>query len=102
VGRSELLAKWRKGWDVLFAALRGLGDADLARQVTIRGQPLAVHAALLRSLAHTSYHVGQIVYVAKLLRGAAWQSLSIPPGQSAAYNADPTLEKAPRRIVPPS
>ena len=66
------------------------------RSVMIRAQSLTVAQALHRSLAHASYHVGQIVYVAKALRGADWQSLSIPPGQSARYNQAPTLERGPR------
>jgi len=89
VTRAELQAKWDDGWRVLFAALTSLTDADLGRTVTIRGQPLTVAEALHRSLAHTSYHVGQIVYVAKARRGADWQYLSIPPGQSAQYNPKP-------------
>ena len=66
----------------MFAALSALTDADLAKTVTIRGQPHTVAEALHRSLAHTSYHVGQIVFVAKALRGADWRYLTIPPGQS--------------------
>jgi hypothetical protein len=61
--------------------------------VTIRGQPLRVHEALHRSLSHASYHVGQIVYLAKSLRGGEWQYLSIPPGKSDAYNRAPTKDK---------
>jgi len=90
VTRAELRAKWDDGWGVLFAALADLTDADLERTVTIRGQPHTVAEALHRSVAHASYHVGQIVYVAKALRGADWQSLSIPPGQSALFNQRPT------------
>ena len=86
VNSGELLAKWEVGWKALLAALEGLSDADLSRIVTIRGQEHSVLEALHRSLAHTSYHVGQIVYVGKSLRGSDWQSLSIPPGQSDAYN----------------
>lgn len=82
VTRAELQAKWEDGWRVLFAALSALTDADLAKTVTIRGQPHTVAEALHRSLAHTSYHVGQIVFVAKALRGADWRYLSIPPGHS--------------------
>jgi uncharacterized damage-inducible protein DinB len=93
VTRDELLRKWRQGWDVLFETLAGLTDADLGRTVTIRQQPLRVDEALHRSLAHTSYHVGQIVYLAKSMRGADWRYLSIPPGQSAAYNAAPDKER---------
>jgi hypothetical protein len=61
--------------------------------VTIRDVPLTVLDALHRSLAHAAYHVGQIVYVAKSLRGDAWRYLSIPPGQSEAYRANPALER---------
>jgi uncharacterized damage-inducible protein DinB len=93
VTRAELLAKWAQGWDVLFQALAALSDSDLGRTVTIRQQPLRVDEALHRSLAHTSYHVGQIVYLAKAMRGKDWRYLSIPPGQSAAYNAAPDKER---------
>ena len=86
VSRNELQAQWEDGWRVLFAALSDLSDADLQRTVTIRSEPHTVAQALHRSLAHTSYHVGQIVYLAKALRGADWRYLSIPPGQSARFN----------------
>jgi hypothetical protein len=93
VSRAELLAHWDRGWSALLGALADLTDADLNRTVTIRGKPLSVIAALHRSLAHASYHVGQIVYVARGIRGASWRFLSIPPGQSEQYNAQPAFEK---------
>ncbi len=93
VSRDQLLAMWQEGWRVLFAALDGLDDGYLARQVTIRGQALSVHEALHRSLAHAAYHVGQIVLLAKSFRGADWKYLSIAPGDSAAYNAAPTRDR---------
>jgi hypothetical protein len=93
VSRTELLQKWNEGWDVLLGTLAILKDEDLARTVTIRGQALAVHEALHRSLGHTSYHVGQIVYLAHAFVGTEWTYLSIPPGGSGAYNADPKMEK---------
>jgi uncharacterized damage-inducible protein DinB len=93
VTRSELLSKWNEGWDVLLGTLSTLTDEQLSRTVTIRQQPLLVHEALHRSLAHSSYHVGQIVYAAKAMRGKDWKYLSIPPGKSAAYNQAPTSEK---------
>ena len=70
--------------------------SDLEQQVTIRGQAVSVLDALHRSLAHTSYHVGQIVYLAKEEAGAGWTSLSIPKGQSAAFNQNPTGQKPAR------
>jgi uncharacterized damage-inducible protein DinB len=93
VTRAELQEKWNTGWEALLGALDGLDDDQLQRTVTIRGQPLRVHEALHRSLSHASYHVGQIVYLAKSLRGAEWQYLSIPPGKSDAYNQAPTKDK---------
>ncbi|HKR07623.1 MAG TPA: DUF1572 family protein, partial [Gemmatimonadaceae bacterium] len=94
VSRDELLAKWREGWQVLLDTLAGLTDDDLEKTVTIRQQPLLVHAALHRSLSHTCYHVGQIVYVAKGFRGESWNYLSIAPGQSESYNSAPRYETA--------
>ena len=86
VTRAELREKWELGWSALIGALDELTDADLNRTVTIREKPLRVDEALHRSLAHLSYHVGQIVYLAKSLRGKDWKYLSIPPGQSDTYN----------------
>jgi uncharacterized damage-inducible protein DinB len=92
--RAALLEKWDRGWDALLGTLAQLADAQLQQTVTIRGQHLTVVEALHRSLAHLSYHVGQIVYIAKSRRGQDWTSLSIPPGKSDAYNRAPTNERA--------
>ena len=78
--RAELLESWNSGWDVLQDSLAGVADSNLADTVTIRGEELSVIQALHRSLAHTAYHVGQIVHRAKELRGEEWEYLSIPPG----------------------
>jgi hypothetical protein len=93
VTRAELDEKWAEGWQALLATLGGLRDEDLDQLVSIRGVPLRVEEALHRSLAHTSYHAGQIVLLSKMLRGPDWQYLSIPPGESDAYDRNPTLEK---------
>ena len=100
VARDELMRKWSEGWSVLFASLGSLTDADLTKTVVIRGQTLSVVEALHRSLAHAAYHVGQIVYLAKSLRGREWESLSIAPGMSSQYNENPTMEKGPGKIDP--
>ncbi len=94
--REKLTAHWEKGWEMLFETLKTLSDSDLVRLITIRGVALPVHAALHRSLAHTAYHIGQIVYVAKSIRGPVWESLSIPPGGSEAYNKNPDRERGGR------
>ena len=93
--QAQVIATWDAAWETLLGALAPLSDADLERTVHIRGQAHTVVEALHRSLAHTSYHVGQIVYLAKAFRGGAWQYLSIPPGQSEAYNQQPTRERPP-------
>ena len=94
--RKELVESWDAGWKVLFDALQPLSDADLGRTVTIRGQPLSVREALVRSLSHAGYHVGQMVMLGRSIRGGQWRFLSIPPGKSAEYNSSPSMEKAPR------
>ncbi|MGH7615830.1 MAG: DUF1572 family protein, partial [Gemmatimonadaceae bacterium] len=95
--RGDIDAVWHAGWATLDAELAKLTDADLGRGVTIRGQELTVHAALCRSLAHVSMHVGQIILLARMLAPGPWQTLSIPRGQSQAYNKNPALEKQPAR-----
>ena len=92
VTHAELMAHWEAGWGALMDAIAQLDDTMLGRTVTIRQQPLTVDQALLRSLAHVSYHVGQIVFAARMLSGEEWRFLSIVPGQSDAYNAKPSSE----------
>ncbi|MVN77152.1 DUF1572 domain-containing protein [Hymenobacter sp. HMF4947] len=86
--RAELLARWEAGWHCLFSALDALTPSDLARTIYIRHQGHTVMEAINRQLAHYPYHVGQLVFIGKLVQGEAWQSLSIPRGGSAAYNAE--------------
>ncbi len=95
--RGELEAAWNEGWGVLEGTLAGLSDSQLRRQVTIRGQNLTVHDALCRALAHVAYHVGQIVLLARTHAAGEWEWISIPKGGSAAYNADPTMERGYRK-----
>ncbi|QBS36543.1 DUF1572 domain-containing protein [Thermaerobacter sp. FW80] len=76
--RQELMERWERGWRALFATLDALRPDDLLRTVFIRGEPHTVIDAIERQLFHTSYHVGQIVYLAKARAGERWQSLTIP------------------------
>jgi hypothetical protein len=87
--REALIAQWDAGWRGLFDALGPLGDADLDRTVTIRGEPLTVRQAVIRQLSHYGYHTGQIVLLAKHFAWDQWKSLSIARGKSAAFNAAP-------------
>jgi hypothetical protein len=85
--REELMRRWEHGWDITFSSLQSLKPADVSRTVYIRREPHTVLQAISRSLTHMAYHVGQIVYQGKHLRGAEWKTLSIPRGKSAEINA---------------
>ena len=85
--RVELMKLWERGWKHIFDALEPLGDDDLVRKITIRTEPHSVTQAINRQVAHYSYHVGQIVYVAKHLAGRKWQTLTVPKKKSAEFNA---------------
>jgi hypothetical protein len=80
--REEMRRWWDSSWSVTLEALDHLIPADLDRSVTIRGESFLVVEALNRLAAHTAYHVGQIVLLAKHFTGASWRTLSIPKGQS--------------------
>jgi hypothetical protein len=85
--RVELMKLWERGWKHIFDALEPLGDDDLVRKITIRTEPHSVTQAINRQVAHYSYHVGQIVYIAKHLAGRKWQTLTVPKKKSAEFNA---------------
>jgi uncharacterized damage-inducible protein DinB len=85
--RAEIIALWEAGWKLLFDALTPLTDADLEKTVTIRTEPHSVTQAINRQIAHYSYHVGQIAFLARHFAGEKWQSLTIPKKKSAEFNA---------------
>ena len=85
IGRAALIADWDDAWTIVLRELDSLTPDDLERTVHIRFEPFAVIEALNRSVTHTAYHVGQIVFLAKHFAGANWTSLSIPKGRSAEY-----------------
>lgn len=93
LSRADITGRWQTAWDILEANVWPLTRADLDREVTVRGVALTVEEALARSLSHFSYHVGEIVFIARYFRGADWNYFSIAPGQSAAYNQRPDREK---------
>ncbi len=94
--RAEVMKWWEEGWKVVFDTLAALQPSDILRTVTIRGEPHTVLQALNRQLAHYAYHVGQIVFLAKHIRGTAWKSLSIPRGKSEEFNRVPVNRRPPR------
>lgn len=87
VSRAELMTQWEGSWKILLDTLENLSEQDLSTTVYIRNEGHSVPDAMLRQLAHYSYHVGQLVHAAKLLTGERWEALSIPKGASDAYNA---------------
>lgn len=89
-GRQELEFAWEEGWNTLLKAISDLKPEDVLIKVTIRNEPHTVLQALQRQLAHYSYHVGQIVMLAKILQGQEWETLSIPKGKSEAFNQEMT------------
>ncbi len=86
--REELLEKWNTGWQCLFDAINPLQEENLSDTVYIRNQGHTVTEAINRQASHYAYHVGQIVFIGKMLRGKEWQSLSIPRGESKVFNAE--------------
>lgn len=84
--RESLMQFWESGWRTLFDSVEPLTESDMATTVTIRGEPHTVVEALNRQLTHYSYHVGQIVFLAKHLKSSEWRNLSVPRNRSAAFN----------------
>ncbi|GAB3525002.1 DUF1572 domain-containing protein [Emticicia fontis] len=85
---KELLNKWNEGWNCLFNALDSLTTEDLSKEIYIRNQGHSVTEAINRQLAHYPYHIGQIVFIGKMICDTNWNSLSIPRGNSKNYNKE--------------
>ena len=86
VDKTDLLAKWDEGWQCLFNTINTLTEQDLSKEIYIRNHGHTVTEAINRQLAHYPYHVGQIVFLGKMLCNQNWQSLSIPKGNSKNFN----------------
>ena len=86
--KDELLANWNKGWNCFFEALNGLETEQLSQIIYIRNEGHTVIEAINRQLAHYPYHIGQIVFYAKMLKNSEWTSLSIPKNKSNNYNSE--------------
>jgi hypothetical protein len=95
--RAEVLDLWDAGWKCLFTALEGLNDASMTQTVKIRGEEHSVMQAINRQVAHYSYHVGQIVMLAKHFAGRNWKALTIPKKKSGEFNADVAAGKKSQR-----
>jgi hypothetical protein len=84
--RKDLMQVWNDGWERTFQALEPLSNKDLEREVFIRGEAHSVMQAINRQIAHYAYHCGQIVFLAKHLKGSSWKTLSVPRNKSADFN----------------
>jgi hypothetical protein len=86
--KEELLVLWEKGWNCFFDALNALQTEQLSTIIYIRNEGHTVIEAINRQLAHYPYHIGQIVFYAKILKKSEWTSLSIPKNKSNTYNSE--------------
>ena len=86
--RQEFNEKWEEGWHAFLGALRALNEEDLNKTVFIRNEGHTVMDAIHRQLAHYASHIGQIIYLGKIIKGEEWQTLSIAKGESKAYNQE--------------
>jgi uncharacterized damage-inducible protein DinB len=84
--RADLMRRWEQSFNLVFENIAALKPQDFIKTVTIRGEPHTILQAMARSVLHTAYHVGQILYVGKHLRGTEWTVLSIPKGKSEEFN----------------
>ena len=85
--RAELMQRWEAGWNILFRSLEALTPHDLDKTVTVRSELHTVPLAIQRSLAHTAHHMGQIIYLCRLVKTGEWKWLTVAPGESKNFNA---------------
>jgi hypothetical protein len=93
LSKQQLIEFWEKGWQCLLDALNALTEDDLLKTIYIRSEGLLVLDAVNRQLAHYPYHVGQIIYVAKIITSNNWQNLSIAKGSSSQFNNQMNTKK---------
>jgi hypothetical protein len=84
--KKQLMDIWQKGWDCCLNTIKALTQEDLLKTIYIRNEGLLVTDAINRQLAHYPYHVGQIIYLAKIIKNKDWQTLSIAKGESVQHN----------------
>lgn len=86
--KSEMLQRWNNGWRCLFDALDSINENNFDTKIYIRNQEHTVVDAINRQLAHYAYHIGQIVFIARMIKNSDWKNLSIPRGASKAFNVE--------------
>jgi len=90
--REQLMDIWNKGWKCFLDALGSLTPGDLLKTIYIRNETMTAIDAINRQLAHYPYHIGQILYIGRMIRNETWKSLSIPKGHSQQYNQSPDVK----------
>ena len=86
--KEEVIAYWESGWHILFKIINALEVKDLERIIYIRNEGHTVIEAINRQLCHYAYHIGQLVFLGKMITGSEWKNLSVPKNQSKKYNAE--------------
>ncbi|HEY2728196.1 MAG TPA: DUF1572 family protein, partial [Parafilimonas sp.] len=84
--KQDVLNVWNEGWQCVFNALESLSVGDVMKTITIRSEQMTVVDAVIRQIDHYGYHVGQIVYIGRIIKDEAWNSLSIPKNKSNEFN----------------
>lgn len=92
LSRKQLVELWEKGWSCFLTTLESLQEKDLLKTVYIRKEPLTVIDAINRQMTHYPSHVGQIIYIGRIIKNKEWKSLSIPKGQSQQYNESSAIK----------
>ena len=96
--KQQLIDLWEKGWSCFLNSLTSLTGDDLLKTIYIRQEPLSVIDAINRQLAHYPYHVGQILYIGKVIKNGEWKSLSIEKGKSEVYNNSSDIKDPAKRF----
>jgi Protein of unknown function (DUF1572) len=76
--KEQVMELWELGWNTFFTALKDIEEEHLLKTITIRNEPHSVIEAIERQMYHYSYHVGQIIYIAKNLKSSDWKTLTTP------------------------
>jgi hypothetical protein len=76
--KEQVMELWELGWETFLSALKDIDEEHLLKTITIRNEHHSVIEAIERQMYHYSYHVGQIIYIAKQLKSSDWKSLTIP------------------------
>jgi len=84
--RADIMRYWEQGWQIVLDTIKSLKPEDVEKTVTVRGEPHSVLQAINRQIAHYAHHSGQILFLAKHLKGSDWKTLSIPRGKSEEFN----------------